>query len=157
MTIRKPYWFGPRPSDGKRWQGAESAIVLDLEEYGESLFRMYRRYATQWNEIELNQARELSEHTFRVCGAQVVGSSGRFILTFNVDRQTGWILELAFRSGFHQYYPGLSTGLNALRSVADIRRAALHWRGSGRDAFNTWLKQERTENSATAEWTEYKT
>ena len=156
MTGRAPYWVGKRPSDGKRWRGAEAAIILDLEEYGDILFSMYRRYVTQWNEIELDMNRELSEHTFLICGAQVVGASGRFILTFNADRETGWILELCFRSGFHQYYPGLSTGLNALRTVSDIRRAALHWRGNGRDAFETWLKQERTENYATCEATVYK-
>lgn len=156
MTGRKLYWSGPRPSDGKRWQGAEAAIVLDLDVYGESLFRMYRRYVKQWNEIELNHTRELSEHTFRVCGARVVGSSGKFILTFDADRENGWILDMSFRRGFRQYYPGLSTGLNALRSIADIRRAALHWRGDGKDSFDNWLEQERVEKSAAGEWNEYK-
>lgn len=157
MKHKRPYWNGTRPSDGKRWRDAEEAALLDLDVYGDDLYRMYRRYVKQWNDIELDHARELSEHTFRVLGARVVGSSGKFILTFDADRNSGWILDVTFRRGFRQYYPGLSTGLNALRSLADISRAALHWRGDGRKSFDSWLKLEKLEHASSGEWSEYKT
>ncbi|WP_140648584.1 hypothetical protein [Rhodanobacter glycinis] len=156
MAGKKTYWHGARPSGGKRWQGADSGIVLDLEKHGEALFRMYRRYVRQWNDIELDHTRELSEHTFRVCGPRVVGSSGGFVLIFDEDRETGWILDLSFSRGFHKFYPGFSTGLNTLRSKTDISRAVLHWRGSGREEFDAWLERERSENSGKGEWAEYK-
>ncbi len=153
---KQQYWIGSRPSNIKRWQNAEAGTLLDLTEYADRLFELYRRYVKQWNDIELNHARSLSEHTHRVCGAQVVGSTGKFILHFNTDRDNGWILELAFSRGFRTYYPGLSTGLNTLQSLGDIKHAVLHWRGNGRISFDEWLIQERTENGAKGEWAEYK-
>ena len=153
---KQAYWNGKRPSDGKRWQGADSGAVLSLAKYGEPLFRMYRRYAKQWNDIELDSSRELSEHTHRVSGARVVGSPGRFILHHDISREAGWILELKFARGFHMHYPGWSCGLNALRTKADLVRATLHWRGNGRTEFDAWIARERIENTPRGEWTEYK-
>ena len=153
---RQPYWIGKRPSDAKRWQGAEAGEVLDVESYGDSLFRMYRRYAKQWNDIELDHSRDLSEHTHLVCSARVVGSTGKFTLHNDISRDDGWILEVKFRRGLSQFYPGWSTGLNALRSKDDISQARLHWRGNGRNAFDAWLTVEREENEAHGEWTEYR-
>lgn len=150
------YWRGKRPSDGKRWKGATSAEELSANIYSEPLFRMYRRYAKQWNEIELDRTRSLSEHTHTVCGSRVVGAPGMFVLHCDVSRENGWILEMKFARGFHQYHPGWSTGLNALRSTADVARSVLHWRGAGKEAFDHWLDQERAENAPRGEWLEYK-
>jgi len=156
MATKQNYWFGPYPSTSKGWQGAEHGIILDLSLYGERLFRLYRRYAKQWNDIELDVTRSLAEHTHRICGAHVVGSSGGFILTHNTDRENGWILDVDFVRSFRQYYPGRSTGLNALRTIGDIKRVALHWRGNGRESFEQWMNQEMKENGAKDEWNEYK-
>lgn len=156
MAPRKPYWVGEPPSTAKRWQGFESGAVLDLGAYGERLFRLYRRYVKQWNEIELDHSRSLAEHTHQVCGAGVVGSSDKFILLFSEERDHGWLLEFPFARGFKKYHPGASTGLNSLRSVADIKHPLIHWRGNGREQFDQWLVREESENQAKGEWTEYK-
>lgn len=154
---RKPnYWIVPYPSGTKRWQGATSGTSLAMEKYRGQLFHLYRRYAKQWNDIELDQSRRLSEHTHRICDAHVVGSGKQFVLTWNLDRDTGWILEISFVRGFRQFYPGWSTGLNTLRSESDVKSAVLHWRGHGREAFDQWLVREHTENASKGEWAEYK-
>jgi len=150
------YWRGKRPSDARRWQGADTGEILSLAKYSEPLFHMYRGYAKQWNEIELDEARNLSEQTHRVNGARVVGAHEKFVLHCDISREDGWILEMKFARGFRRYYPGWSCGLNALRKKADIQRAILHWRGDGRAAFDAWLVQERAENEARGEWTEYR-
>ena len=108
------------------------------------------------NDIELDHSRSLAEHTHRVCDAGVVGSSEKFILQFSQERDHGWLLEIPFARGFKKYYPGGSTGLNSLRSVADIKHSLIHWRGNGREQFDQWLVREESENQAKGEWTEYK-
>ncbi len=153
---KPPYWKGPHPSDATRWQGADSGESLSLSMYGEALFHMYRRYAKQWNDIELDRARSLSEHTHEVCGARVVGAPRKFVLHRDINRDDGWILEVKFARGFHIYYPGWSCGLNTLRSKTDLQSAVLHWRGDGRSEFEAWLVQERSENESRGEWAEYK-
>ena len=156
MTPRQPYWIGSNPANIKRWQNAESGWLLEPTHYSEQLLGLYRRNAKQWNDIELDNARSLSEHTHRVWGAKAVGSSGQFILCFDTDPSNGWILELNFSRQFRQYYPGYSTGLNAPLSPKDIKDAVLHWRGNGQNAFNDWLIQEYKENEAKGEWAKYK-
>lgn len=151
MASRIPYWQGPTPSGVKRWQGATQATIVDLDVYGEDLLRMYRRYVKEWNEIELDNSRQLAEHTHHVGAARVVGSSGRFILTSAIDRETGWILEIEFGRGFKQYFPGLSCGLNSPRSAKDLKRVTLHWRGAGEAAFGEWLKNRSDKNSDDSE------
>ncbi len=106
MATKRTYWLGPRPSGAARWQGATSGSVLDAAEYEEALYKLYRRYAKQWNDIELDKFRPLSEHTHEICDARVVGSQGMFVLHMNDDRETGWVLEVSFGRGFKQYYPG---------------------------------------------------
>jgi len=41
----------------------------------ETIYRVYRRYVKQWNDIEMDTDRRLSEHTHEVCGAKVVASA----------------------------------------------------------------------------------
>lgn len=156
MQRKLNYWIGARPSNSKRWQNADSGSKLELAEYEGALFGLYRRYAKQWNDIELDHTRNLSEHTHSVCGAKVVGSFDKFILEFSVDRDNGWILELAFSFKFKKYYPGMSTALNMLRTHKDVKNAILHWRGNGQNLFYEWLAIERLENEEKGEWTEYK-
>lgn len=86
----------------------------------------------------------------------MVGSSNKFILQFSEERDHGWLLEIPFARGFKKYYPGWSTALNSLRSVADIKHSLIHWRGNGREQFDQWLAREESENQANGEWTEYK-
>jgi len=74
MSKSEPYWLGKRPLDGKRWAYTTSAVVLDAGDYHEKLFRMFRRYTKQWNDIELNMDRDLSEHTHEIHGAHIVGA-----------------------------------------------------------------------------------
>ena len=156
MGKRTPYWITDKPSDAKRWEGCELGAVLDNKEFRDQLFKVHRRYAKQWNDIELDDNRSLAEHTHQICGAKVIGSSNRFILRGGANRDENWILEVAYARGFKQYYPGLSTGLNAMRSAEDIRSIRLHWRERGREAFDTWLAHEHASNSANGEWMEYR-
>ncbi|MBT8421068.1 MAG: hypothetical protein KJO08_09430 [Gammaproteobacteria bacterium] len=157
MTGKTAYWIGKKPWDGKRWAYTTSGIVLDDPFQKEEIFRMYRRYVRQWNEIELNMDRSLSEHTHEVCGAKVVGGNAqKFILHMqNSDRDT-WILEVNFARGFSEFYPGLSCARNTMRSPDDIRSIHLHWSQAGNEAFKEWLKVEKEINETKGEWTEYK-
>ncbi len=157
MGRRPSYWVGKRPSDGKRWAYTTSAIVLIGEEETEAIYRMYRRYVKQWNDIELDTSRCLSEHTHELCGAKVVGGANRrFILHWENNNHDHWILEVFFSRGFSEFYPGLSCGRNTLRSANDIRSIRLHWSENGREEFNNWLKSEKSENQNNGEWDEYK-
>lgn len=156
MTRKLNYWIGPKPSSGKGWQNAEHGTILEPSTYGDQFFRLYRRYVKQWNDIELDVSRGLNEHTHSVCGAKVVSASGRFILEHNSNRETGWILELKFSRGFRQFYPGLSTGLNAFRTINDLQKITFHWRGEGESSFWQWLVLELQENGSKGEWNEYK-
>lgn len=93
MAAKPTYWIGPRPSDGRRWANTTVATVLTGDEEKEAIYRMYRRYVKQWNDIELNNDRCLSEHTHEICGAKVVGSGNRrFILHwYGGDQFTGFL------------------------------------------------------------------
>ncbi len=157
MAARPTYWIGSRPSDGRRWAYASAAAVLTGDEEKEAIYRMYRRYVKQWNDIELNGDRCLSEHTHEICGAKVIGSGNRrFILHWSGGNQAHWILEVLFARGFREYYPGLSCGRNTLRSTKDIRGIRLHWSENGREEFDRWLVAEKEANKEKGEWSEYK-
>lgn len=136
------YWLGKRPWNGHRWVYTEAAEVLESPQYKEAVFHMHRRYIKQWNDIELDQARCLSEHTHRVHGAQVVGSHRRFILHAE-ESDMHWILEVLFDRRFSEFHRGLSFGKNAMRCADDIHSLHLHWRGAGRERFEAWLEEER--------------
>ncbi len=152
--VKSSYWQGTPPSDAKRWQGADSGEIL-ADRYTESLFRMYRRYVRRWNEIELDKARSLSEHTHEVFGARVIGAQRMFVLHCDINRDDGWILEMRFARGFQEFHPGWSCGRNALRTTTDILRSVLHWRGKGRAGFDDWLARDALEHGPLQEWTEY--
>ena len=157
MASESTYWNGPRPSDGKRWAYTTSATILTGEEEIEAIYRMYRRYVKKWNDIELDMGRSLSEHTHEICGAKVVGGANRrFILHWQKGDHDHWILEVFLAGGFKEYYPGLSCGLNTLRSTKDLRSIRLHWSKDGREEFNRWLALEKAENQNKGEWSEYK-
>ena len=156
MKRAAKYWQGTKPSNGTRWVYTDNAEVLDDPQIVEDVFRMHRRYAKQWNDIELNVSRNLSEHTHEVCGAQVVGGNRRFILHAHQDNRAHWILEILYARGFSEWYPGWSFGKNALRSTNDIKSVHLHWSEGGREAFENWLKSEKITNQHNGEWTEYK-
>jgi hypothetical protein len=156
MSRSKSYWVGAKPSGGERWAYTEHAEVLDDPVVEEALFRMYRRYVKQLNDIELDRRRSLSEHTHQVLGAQVVGANRRFVLHARPDTETHWILEIMFARGFREFYPGMSFGRNTMRSVSDMRSVHLHWSGAARQAFDRWLEEERTTNAEKGEWEEYR-
>jgi len=157
MAAKSAYWLCPRPSDGKHWAYTTSATILTGDEEKQAIYSLYRRYVKQWNDIELDTDRCLSEHTHEVCGAKVVGSANRrFILHWQRGNQDHWILEVFFARGFREYYPGLSCGRNTLRSTKDIRSIRLHWSENGREEFNRWLATEKAENQNKGEWSEYK-
>lgn len=156
--MAKPtYWIGPRPSEGKRWTTTTTATVLTEDEEKEAVYRMYQRYVKQWNDIELNNDKCLSEHTHEICGAKVVGGGNRrFILHWYGGNQAHWILEVLFARGFREYYPGSSCGRNALRSTKDIRAIRLHWSEGGKEEFGRWHAAEQAANQDNGEWSEYK-
>lgn len=156
--MAKPtYWIGPRPSEGKRWVYTTTATVLTEDEEQEAVYRMYQRYVKQWNDIELNNDKCLSEHTHEIFGAKVVGSGNRrFILHWHRGNEVHWILEVLFARGFKEYYPEFSCGRNALRSIKDIRAIRLHWSEGGREEFGRWHASEQEANQDNGEWSEYK-
>ncbi|WP_117146029.1 hypothetical protein [Pseudomonas coronafaciens] len=153
---RQTYWIGPRPSDGKSWAYTTMATVLTDDEEKEAVYRMYQRYVKQWNDIELNNDKCISEHMHEICGAKVVGSNRRFTLHWYGGSEVHWILEVLFARGFKEHYPGLSCGRNALRSIKDIRAIRLHWSENGREEFSRWCAAEHVANHDNGEWSEYK-
>lgn len=156
MPRRPPYWTTEKPSDAKRWSGMQSGAVLDPDVYCGRLFHLYRRYVKQWNDIELDHSRGLDEHTHEVCGAKVIGARNMFVLSHVTPGGSRWILEVVFGKGFRQFYPGWSTGMNAMRTTSDIKRMLLHWADTGRSAFEKWLEQEEQTKATREEWTEYR-
>lgn len=156
MNKKQPYWLTEKPSDAKRWEGCDLGAVLENDDYRERLFRLYRRYVKQWNDIELDHSRSLADHTHQICGAKVVGSTNMFILQGSQNGTEDWTLEIVYARGFKQFYPGMSTGRNTMRSPENIKSIRLHWKDAGRDAFNAWLNQEAQINSDKGEWDEYK-
>lgn len=157
MKKKSQYWICKKPWDGSRWAYTNNAIILEDASQKEAIFRMYRRYVKQWNDIELNVNCSLADHTHEVCDAKVVGGgSKKFILHASNNDQDQWILELMFARGFSQFYPGLSTGRNTMRTVSDIRSIHLHWSQAGDKAFENWLITERQTNIANGEWEEYR-
>lgn len=155
--VKPTYWIGPRPSDGKRWATTTMATVLTEDEQKEAVYRMYQRYVKQWNDIELNNDKCLSEHTHEICGAKVISSGNRrFILDWYGGNKVHWILEVLFARGFKEYHPGFSCGRNALRSPKDIRAIRLHWSEGGKEEFGRWHAAEQAANQDNGEWSEYK-
>lgn len=156
MTKRTPYWIGKRPSSGKRWAYTTSAEILNPDQYHEALLGMYRRYVKQWNDIELDRNRSLSEHTHEIHEAKVVGGWGRCFILHWHSGETHWILEIYYSKGFSEFYPGWSCARNPFRSNDDIRSAHLHWNSGGREEFDRWLEKEKESNKRNGEWDEYR-
>jgi hypothetical protein len=153
---RAPCARPDRPTDAKRWEGCDFGALLSKDECAERLVRVYRRYSKQWNDIELDHNRSLAEHTHEICGVKVVSSSDKFILHGGKTREENWILEVVYARGFKQFYPGMSTGRNTMRSASDIKNVRLHWKLQGKDAFENWLAYEQTANPNQGEWQEYR-
>lgn len=131
-------------------------MILDEAKYHIALFEMHCRYIKQWNDIELNRNRCLSEHTHEVHGAKIVGGDGHcFILHWHNIDNDHWILEINYAQGFSEFYPGWSCGRNPFRSLKDIRSAHIHWSGNGREEFDRWLIFEKEANKNNGEWDEY--
>lgn len=156
MKRKSNYWQCAKPSSGTRWAYTEMATVIDDPNVIESVFRMHRRYAKQWNDIELDTNRSLSEHTHKVHGAQVVSGNRRFILHGQNGEKTHWILEVLLARGFAEWHPGWSFGKNPLRTISDIKSIHLHWSEGGKESFEEWLIEEREINSKNGECGEYR-
>lgn len=156
MKRNAPYWIGKRPSNGHKWAYTQSAAVIEDVLLKEAILRMHRRYVKQWNDIELDMSRSLSEHTHEVHGAQVVGGGNRRFILHADKSDSQWILEIIFSRGFSEFHPGWSCGKNPFRSLADIQGIHLHWGGEGQTSFHSWLKEELAVNQAKGEATEYK-
>jgi len=155
MKRGSSYWVGMRPTGGKRWAYATSGTVIDDPKLKEAIFRMHRRYTKQWNDIELDRSRSLSEHTHEVLGAKVVGGNRRFILHAQEDNMNHWILEVFYSRGFSEFHPGWSCGKNPFRSIDDMRSIHLHWSDEGKVKFEEWVEAERLANQHMGEATEY--
>jgi hypothetical protein len=156
MRRSSSYWVGTRPSGGDRWAYTTCGTVIVDSEIKEAIFRMQRRYAKQWNDIELDRSRSLSEHTHEILGAQKVGGGGRkFILHAQEDNKNHWILEIFYARGFSEFHPGASCGMNPFRSTDDIRSVHLHWSDDGRSTFEKWLLDEGAANQHKGEAEEY--
>jgi hypothetical protein len=155
MKRGSSYWIGTRPTGGERWAYTTFGTVIDDPKMKEAVLRMHRRYAKQWNDIELDRSRCLSEHTHEILGAQVVGGSRRFILHAEEENKNHWILEIMYARGFSEFHPGWSFGKNPLRSIDDMRSLHLHWSDEGRSKFEEWIEAERVANEHKGEEVEY--
>lgn len=149
MNETSAYWTGQRPRDAEEWSCTDFGAVVDDAATRHALFRMYGRYVKRWNEIELDASRNLFEHTHEVDGAKVLAADGRFVLHGRSRARSQWIVEIIFSRGFRVFYPG-NLGRNPMRGVADIRSVHLHWSGSGRDAFEQWMRTEQASPQARA-------
>ena len=139
MNRKKNYWEGEHPSGLNRWQEADFGTILNLDVVSNGLLKMYRRHVNVWNEFELENSVMSIEQAARISGAKVVGSPKQFILNhYNEESDSLWILEIFFSRNFDRYTNGR---LNAMKSQGDIFRAILHWRGSGRGEFDSWLER----------------
>lgn len=147
MNETDAYWTGERPRDAIEWSCSDSGTVLDDAATRHALFRMYARYVRRWNEIELDASRNLFEHTYEVNGAKVLPADGRFVLAGRSSFHAQWVMELIFSRGFRVFHPG-NLGRSPMRCDADIRSVHLHWSGSGRDAFEQWMRSEPTSTKA---------
>lgn len=156
MKRRPTYWVGPAPAGVKRWAYTTSGAVIDDPEQREAIFRMHRRYVKQWNDIELDHSRSLSEHTHEVLGAQVVNGGRRFIL-HGYQEPSHWILEILYARGFSEFHPDWSCGKNPFRTTEDMRHTVLHWSDDGRTTFEQWMEAEKLANHAKGEASEYVT
>ena len=155
MSIRKKYWIDGRPSSGKRWQGAEHAKIINEEKVADAIFRMQRRFVKQWNDVELDRERDLSDQSQEISGATVLGVGDRFVVHMRNGRDSLWVLEAWYGRGFKPYYPGWSYGRNPFRFREDMKSIYLHFAGSGEEGFSSWLALE-SQNDGSAEWAEYK-
>jgi hypothetical protein len=157
--MQKPttYWQCAKPSNGRRWADSDRATVIDDPRIISSVFHMYRRYVKQWNDIELDKNRSLSEHTHKVLEANVISGRRRFSLHSKNSKNDLWILEVLFARSFSEWHPGMSCGKNPFRTTDDIKGIYLHWRNAGKEEFQTWLTHENEINKANSECTEYMT
>lgn len=154
MKQQSTQWLGRKPAKATSWACADTAMVLDDPAHRDAIFRMYRRYVKQWNDIELDPIRRAA-HTHDICGAQVRGGDRRFILQAHQENKDHWILEIHFARTFSEWYPKWSFGKNTLRSRSDIKKIHLHWSNRGKELFEAWLSKERKENQLKGEWTDY--
>ncbi|KQW64893.1 hypothetical protein [Variovorax sp. Root411] len=142
MNEANGYWIGGQPLDGDQWSYTDFGTVLDDAQTRQTLFRMYERYVRQWNDIELDHSRNLSEHTHQVHGAKVLAGDGRFVLHGRPNSRSHWILEIVFSGGFRVFHR-CDLGRNTLRSTADMQSIHLHWSGCGREGFEHWMGKEQ--------------
>ncbi len=155
MKRGSSYWVGTRPSSGKQWAYTTNGTVIADSGTKEAIFRMQRRYAKQWNDIELDRSRSLSEHTHEILGAQIVGGGRSFTLHAQEENKNHWILEIFYARGFSNFHPGASFGKNPFRSIGDMRSTHLHWSDDGRLKFEEWLLAESAANQHKGEAVEY--
>ncbi len=117
---------------------------------------MYRRYVKQWNDVELDDARNFDESPQEICGANVTSDFKRFVVLGRTQNGEEWILEIWFARGFQRFYPGASCARNTLRSTSDIKSLHLHFSPGGQQAFTDWLQHEQKINQGKGEWDQYK-
>ena len=138
--LNRKYWLGKRPYDGKKWVYTTSGIVINNRNMKKIAFDLYQLYVTQWNNIEGDLSRCLSEHTHQLGTAKVIEDFDRFILKDHNDNNDCWILEICFFKNFERYKAGLSCCLKPLSTIKNIRNVVLHWSDNGHLKFKNWCK-----------------
>lgn len=144
----RKYWIGERPGNGKKWGYTTSGTVLNSKNMMQLAFDLYQIYVIQWNEIESNLKRPLSDHKYELYSAKVIDDFNRFILYHHNNNHDHWILEIWFYKKINRYKAGLSCCLKPLDTVDDIRNLILHWSDGGYVNFKNWCKKSLDIKSA---------
>ena len=129
------YWKCQAPLNSQKWPDTTSATVIKDLEIKNSIFDMYCRYVTSWNDAELN----FTYHDYTIYGANVGGGESRFILHYHEDDKNHWRLVIFFSNNFLKYCSVHSCLYNTLKTTEDINSLHLHWTGTGRVKFKQWL------------------
>lgn len=139
---QSPYWIGKRPTNAKKWSGAKHAQIISDDRTIEAVFHIYQRFVKQWNDVELDAARNFDESPQEIAGAKITSDPKRFIIHGRTEAESMWILEVWYARGFRSSRPGLSCARNTMRSITDIKSLHLHFSPGGPQAFEDWLQHE---------------
>ena len=139
----RKYWLGKRPYDGKKWIYTTSATVINNSKMRQIAFELYQLYVAQWNDIEGDLSRCLSEHTHKLGSAKVLSRFDHFILMDHNNNNDYWVFEICLSKKFEPYKSGLSCCMRPLNSIKNIRNVVLHWSDNGHLGFRNWCKTIR--------------
>ena len=151
-TKKSSYWVGVIPSGVNCQEGLSQAMQITEPTTLDAVFRLYRRHAKHYNDIELDRSSDISKQQY-YCNATVLTVNERFVVASRDESGYHWILEVTFRRGFSSF--DSEKILNTLRSVCDIKGLYLHYNTGGPNMFEEWLLKEKQESHGKGEWVKY--